>query len=126
MTHSPLWRVLSPGISNKEFAAKLTELSNEDLRSTCVDYFQSRADVAFAIQESGRAQGASEDILDDVAEAVIRRGRDVYESVRDGTGELPERSTWSALEREALRGVIRLAWEARFSDDLFDAVEHGP
>ena len=124
MRPSPLWRLLVDAKSQDELMDALDKLPDEELRSACVEYFQARADLVFAIQESGRAGGASEDVLDDVAESVLRRGQHAYEAVVRGEGELPARLTWSALERDAFRGAFMNVWDRRFRDDLFDAVEN--
>jgi hypothetical protein len=117
---SRLWQILP--LFRDRVGEVLTKLSDGELRATCIDYFISRADVVYALQTQHRDDATSEDILDDVAEAVLASGEGEYLDVLAGAGQLPERSSWNHLERTALRGAFLDAWERRFSEDIYEAI----
>lgn len=112
--HDTLWDVV--GASGGD-AALLTEVLGGISKGHVIDVFRqyvlARTELVDRLNVAGRAQGASEDALDDFADAIVSAGRDVYLRIYRGEEAVPDKRKWHKM-----RGLIHVFGDVFF--DMFD------
>lgn len=116
-----LWSFVDQCGSADTAKAALMKMGQDEMAKLFREFMQARADLAFELVETGRAEGRSEDALDDLAQSVLLEGKDAYRQVFRGERSLPPQS----ISHRVL-GVLSLFDEVymdRFGAEIFEELE---
>lgn len=117
-----MWTIVHKSEGDPEKLRKqLEELSREEFVLVFRGYLEAKVEMANQLTTSGRVVEVSEDTLEDIAEAIVVRGRKEYTDIYTGNRPLPPRAEWHVLSR--FISVFGDLFEARFSSDIYDEVE---
>jgi hypothetical protein len=116
-----LWEFLADHPTDEGVSEALEELEAEEIVELFRAYIQARSEFVQELSGTNRADGASEDTLDDLAEELIRRGKDSYLDTYHGRKDLPPREQWDGFS-----GLVHLFvdfYSEHFEGELFDEIE---
>lgn len=112
-----LWALVHRTSADPEMVSiELEQLERLEFIALFVGFMEARVEMAYYL--SHRGLDASEDTLDDLADALIARGKDVYAGVYRGELELPPRAQWESLQ--LMEHVFGDVFEERFDANIYD------
>jgi hypothetical protein len=116
-----LWGFLAACSSDAETRTVVQAKDRDELLALFRQFVQLRADVADEFSTSGLVVDASEDTLDDLAEAVLLGGRTAVYEILSGRRPLPPRESWGRLRQ--IVHIVADVFNARFGEEIFGALD---
>lgn len=115
-----LWKHIGGRPSQKTFAKRVHGLSDDEIRLLSFQYMSARYALMQAVWEHDLDAGASEDTIEDLVDWLILAGPEALKQTLSGTPSLPERETWSELEKHSLFHVIADEVRRRFPENIYE------
>ena len=119
-----LWRLTGGAPTDVEFKERLGRASDVEVRHLAVEYLDVRYAFLKALWNNELRAGASEDVLEDLADWLILRGPAALESVVRGVPDLPPRETWGELEAASLFHELFMEVKRRFNVSIYSMTGH--
>ena len=83
-------------------------------------YLESKTELIDVLVTSLIHEGASEDAVEDLADALVSQGKDVYLNIFYGKRELPERRSWASLK--GIGHQFATVYFERFGQNIYDVI----
>lgn len=119
-----LWRLVDKRPSGEVFTKRMRSLADADVRLLALQYLNVRYAIMQAIWEHKKDAGASEDVLEDLADWLILGGGAALEATLSGAPPVPPRETWGELEDDSLFYALYEEVERRFKKNIYDVTGH--
>lgn len=116
-----LWGFVAGCSSDDETARVVNGKSQEELVGLFQEFVQLRADIAEELTSSGLVLDASEDTLDDLAEALVLEGKSAVAEMLAARRPLPPRAHWGDLR--GIAHIVSNSYNRRFGGEIFDELE---
>lgn len=113
------WTALQKARLNiSDFLSYLETLKKEDLIEFFQCFVDAKTELVGVLVNSPEIKGASEDVIDDLADALVTQGRDVYLGVYHGMAPVPDRHSWENLKR--VGHLFSVIFFERFDENIYD------
>ena len=116
MNYQLMWKTLAG--PPEELGDRLEAFSDAELKVVCATYVDARTELVDALVRSGRSHGASEDVLDDLAEWLLMQGEATFEKRMFLQLALPARPSWGQLGRSLPSAAMGRTLRLRLKTDL--------